>query len=372
MTLNFSPHILFWIVALALIIVLFALLGNIVAPFVLGGVIAYLFDPLVSRLHRAGLSRGVSAFLIIVLLSAAIFLAVALLVPVLITQFVALAENLPRYGQQLQSYLSERWPNWLDTFRPQPTADNAPNQGGITTELTSWAVEQLKSLAANGVALVSSLALFFVTPVVAFFLLKDWRKLLVAVDETLPRQDAAEFRSIATEIDMTLSRYLRGTATVMLMLSLIFIIGLELVGLDYGLAIGLGAGVLSFIPYVGAVTGIVVGGAVAFAQFWPDWQPIALVLGVFLVGQAIEGNVLTPKIVGDNVRLHPVWLIFALLAFGYAFGFIGLLIAVPAAAICGVLVRRALQKYYKSEAYLGPDAAPSDVRPIPKIGSSAH
>jgi predicted PurR-regulated permease PerM len=141
----------------------------------------------------------------------------------------------------------------------------------------------------------------------------------------------------------------------MLLLSAFFMVGMGVIGLNYGLVIGLAAGLLSFIPYVGAFVGFVVSGAVAAAQFWPDWAPIAAVLGVFLVGQAIEGNILTPKIVGDNVHLHPVWLIFALLAFGYAFGFAGLLIAVPAAAVCGVLVRRALRTYFRSEAYLSQD-----------------
>ncbi|MDZ4792076.1 MAG: AI-2E family transporter [Hyphomicrobiales bacterium] len=354
MTLNLSPHTLYWIIALSLAVLLVAFLGDILTPFVLGGVIAYLFDPIVTRLHREGLSRGVSAFVIVCALAALVLLAIALLVPVLFAQFSALVENFPRYLQQLQTYIAERWPDWLQSLRPQTVAADAPpEQGAFSGQLTGWAVEQLKGLAANGLALANSLALLFVTPVVAFFLLKDWRKLLNSVDETLPRQDAPEIRSIAAEIDTTLSSYLRGTATVILLLSAIFMIGLELVGLDYGLVIGLGAGILSFIPYVGALAGLVIGGAVAFAQFWPDWVQIVLVLGVFLGGQAFEGNVLTPKIVGDNVRLHPVWLIFALLAFGYAFGFVGLLIAVPAAAICGVLVRRALQKYYESEAYLG-------------------
>lgn len=354
MILPLTPHALFWIGAALLLFLLVAVFGPILTPFLLGGVIAYLLDPLVTRLHRIGLTRGVWSFLLIALLSVIVLGGVALLAPVLAEQLRALIESAPAIIERLRGYVTERWPGWLQGSAP-PQQSGESGQPGISGEVAGWAAGQLQALLSGGLALVNSLALLFITPVVAFFLLKDWRRLLSAVDSALPRQDADEVRSIAREIDNTLSAYLRGQLTVMLLLSAFFMVGMGVIGLNYGLVIGLAAGLLSFIPYVGAFVGFVVSGAVAAAQFWPDWAPIAAVLGVFLVGQAIEGNILTPKIVGDNVHLHPVWLIFALLAFGYAFGFAGLLIAVPAAAVCGVLVRRALRTYFRSEAYLSQD-----------------
>ncbi|MDX2263834.1 MAG: AI-2E family transporter [Hyphomicrobiales bacterium] len=356
MTIPFTPHTLFWLGAAILLFLLVALFGPILTPFLLGGVIAYLLDPLVTRLSPSGRARGFWSLVFVALLGLVVIVAAWLLAPVLFDQFTALIENAPAIIERLRAFAAERWPEWLP--RPEARADGAASGGSapISGEVAGFVVNQLQSVLAGGLAVVNSLALLFITPVVAFFLLKDWRRLLTAIDRSLPRQDAVETRSIAGEIDRTLSAYLRGQLTVMLLLSAFFMAGMGVIGLNYGLVIGLAAGLLSFIPYVGAFVGFVVSGAVAAAQFWPDWGPIAAVLGVFLVGQAIEGNVLTPKIVGDNVRLHPVWLIFALLAFGYAFGFAGLLIAVPAAAVIGVLVRRGLQKYYASEAYLGESA----------------
>lgn len=202
-------------------------------------------------------------------------------------------------------------------------------------------------------ALVNTVALLLVTPVVAFYLLLDWDRMLDHVDNWLPRDHADTIRGLAREIDGVLSGFVRGQVTVLMLLGLMYVIGLTLIGLNFGLLIGVTAGLISFIPYVGPLIGFLVGGTVAVVQFGSDWLPIIGVLGVFLVGQVIEGNVLSPLIVGDRVGLHPVWLMFSLFVFAYLFGFVGMLVAVPAAAAIGVLVRFALQQYLASPLYHG-------------------
>jgi len=210
---------------------------------------------------------------------------------------------------------------------------------------------QLQSLLQGGLALFNSLALIVLTPVVTFFLLRDWNKMIVAAEALLPRKDAPAIADLAREINKTIAGYLRGTLIVLLIVSAFYMISLGLIGLHYGLLIGLGAGLVSFVPYLGSTSGFLVSGGVALAQFWPDYSKIALVCAIFVFGQLMEGNVLTPNIVGNQVRLHPVWMLFALVASGYLLGFTGLLISVPLAAAIGVIVRRAIWHYYHSPMY---------------------
>jgi predicted PurR-regulated permease PerM len=211
----------------------------------------------------------------------------------------------------------------------------------------------LASVWSQGQALVSLFSLLVITPVVAFYLICDWDRLVAAVDGSIPLSQRETVRGLAREINATISAYVRGQTAVCLILGSYYAIGLTLTGLSFGLLIGIISGLISFIPYVGSMTGLVLSLGVAAAQFFPDWTRILLVLGVFLVGQFLEGNVLAPKLVGKSVGLHPVWLMFALLAFGYLFGFVGLLLAVPLAAAVGVLVRFALRRYLASPLYTG-------------------
>jgi predicted PurR-regulated permease PerM len=191
-----------------------------------------------------------------------------------------------------------------------------------------------------------------IMPVVTFYLICDWHQMVAILDGWVPPQNRATVHQLVREIDAAISGFLRGQAGVCLVVGIYYAVALSLVGLDFGLLIGLTAGVLTFMPYIGSMTGLLIGASVAVGQFWPNWIPIAVVIGIFLVGQFFEGNVLGPKLVGDRVGLHPVWLIFAMFAFGYLLGFVGLLIAVPLAAAIGVLFRFGLSRYRASPFYL--------------------
>jgi predicted PurR-regulated permease PerM len=211
----------------------------------------------------------------------------------------------------------------------------------------------LRSLWSGGRALVSLFSLIVVAPVVGFYFVYDWHRMIARVDGWVPVHHRATVRALAREVDAAISGFVRGQTAVCLILGSFYAITLSLVGLNFGLLIGLVSGLITFIPYVGSTTGLVLSLGVAIAQFWPEWTWIVTVLGVFMVGQFLEGNILSPKLVGDSVGLHPVWLIFALLAFGYLFGFVGLLVAVPLAATIGVLARFALKRYLASSLYTG-------------------
>jgi predicted PurR-regulated permease PerM len=195
-----------------------------------------------------------------------------------------------------------------------------------------------------------------VTPVVAFYLLYDWNRMVVAVDNWIPLQHREVVRGLAHEMDEAIAGFVRGQTAVCLILGSFYAVSLTLAGLNFGLLIGLASGIITFIPYVGSMTGLVLGTSVAIAQFWPEYTPILFVLAIFFIGQFLEGYVLAPKLVGESVGLHPVWLMFALFAFGSLLGFLGLLVAVPLAAMIGVLARFALRQYMTSPFYTGEPA----------------
>jgi predicted PurR-regulated permease PerM len=223
----------------------------------------------------------------------------------------------------------------------------------LATQGVGWLTTFLKSLWSGGRALVSLFSLIVVTPVVAFYLIYDWHRMIATVDGWIPVHQRTTVRELAREIDAAIAGFVRGQSAVCLILGSFYAVALTLSGLNFGLLIGLISGLITFIPYVGSMTGLILALGVAVAQFWPDYGSTLVVLGIFLVGQFLEGNVLAPKLVGESVGLHPVWLIFALLAFGYLFGFVGLLVAVPLAATIGVLARFALRRYLESSLYTG-------------------
>jgi predicted PurR-regulated permease PerM len=220
-------------------------------------------------------------------------------------------------------------------------------------KLIGYFTDMLSTLWTKGEALVSVLSLLVVTPVVAFYLLVDWDRVVSSLDSLVPLPRRQTVYELMGEINKALSGYVRGQLLVCGILGVYYAIALTLAGLNFGLLIGVVSGFLTFIPYVGSLTALVVSFAVAVAQFYPDWTRILIVPGVVLVGQFLEGNVLSPKLVGGSVGLHPVWLIFALLACGYFFGFVGLLLAVPLAAAIGVLTRFAIARYRSSAFYTG-------------------
>jgi predicted PurR-regulated permease PerM len=215
--------------------------------------------------------------------------------------------------------------------------------------LADWAA----GLIGRGVALVNVLGLLAVTPLVAFYLLRDWPKVIAEIDGWLPRSHADVVRAQAREADRVLAGFARGAALVCALLAVFYATALSLAGLDFGLLIGLVAGGLSFVPYLGALVGFVASVGMALIQFWPDWTRVALVAGIFVVGNVVSDYVVTPRVVGDRIGLHPLWVLFGFFAGGALFGFVGMLIAVPACAVIGVVARFAIGQYKASSYYLG-------------------
>jgi predicted PurR-regulated permease PerM len=355
-----SPSATFWLLSLALALLALLVFEAILLPFAAGFVLAYLFHPIVDRLNRIGVGRGAAAFAIIAVLALAVAIILALIVPPVLDQLSQLIDQLPGYYAKARAYVIQHYAHYLQPLQRQLGGAQTPGQQGqpdmqrqITQDLAPWLLTQLQNVLKGSLALFNSLALMFLTPVVTFFLLRDWNTMIASAEELLPRKDAPAIKEIAQEIDWTISGYLRGTLIVLLIVSGYYMVALGMIGLNYGLIIGLGAGLISFVPYLGSTGGFLVSGGVALAQFWPDYSMVALVCGVFVLGQVVEGNVLTPNIVGDKVRLHPVWMLFALIASGYLLGFTGLLISVPLAAAIGVLVRFGVRKYHGSQVYEG-------------------
>jgi predicted PurR-regulated permease PerM len=352
----FQRQIVFWLAALLLFILLLWLLADILLPFVAGLAIAYLLKPLTDRLERAGVNRLAAALVIITVVVLAIVVLILLVAPVLGGQLWSFIDNIPGYVTKLQSLLSDPSRPWVQKL-VGAGFNTDKGVSDLVTQGAGWLTAFLKSLWSGGRALVSLFSLVVITPVVAFYLLYDWHTMIRVVDSWVPLRQRDTVRALAREIDAAIAGFVRGQSAVCLILGSFYAIALTLTGLNFGLLIGLLSGVITFIPYVGSMTGLILALGVAVAQFWPDYTSIGVVLGIFLLGQFLEGNVLSPKLVGQSVGLHPVWLIFALLAFGYLFGFVGLLVAVPLAATIGVLARFALRRYLESSLYTGEPTA---------------
>ncbi|MEX0842017.1 MAG: AI-2E family transporter [Xanthobacteraceae bacterium] len=350
---SLQRQITFWLAALAVLILAMWLLGEILLPFVAGLALAYLLNPLTNRLERLGIPRMVAALIIVSVVVLAIVLLILLVAPIIGAQLAAFIEDIPGYVRRLQTLLTDPSRPWLSKIVGERfiSADNSVSD--LVAQGAGFATSFLGKLWAGGRAVFSIFSLLVVTPVVAFYFIADWPRIIARLDRLVPRPYHATVVALARETDRAIAGFLRGQTLVCLILGLFYAAALSLVGLNFGLLIGLISGLISFIPYVGSITGLILSVGVAIAQFWPDWIWVVVVLAVFLFGQFLEGNVLVPKLVGNSVGLHPLWLMFALFAFGYLFGFVGLLLAVPLAAAIGVLVRFALRRYVESPLYTG-------------------
>jgi predicted PurR-regulated permease PerM len=344
-------QLMFWLAALIVFGFLLWLLSEILLPFVAGAALAYLLNPLTNRLERGGVNRTLAALLMVGLMVVAFIVLALLIVPAMAEQLSALISNIPGYVTRLQRLLAHQNLPWL--HRLIASGDGSEAMSDLVSQGAGWLAAFLRSLWSGGKALISIFSLVIVTPVVAFYLISDWPRIVATVQNWIPLPHRATVHGLAREIDAAIAGFLRGQTGVCLILGAFYAISLSLVGLNFGLLIGLISGLITFIPYVGSMTGLVLSVGVAIAQFWPDWTMILLVLGIFLVGQFLEGNILAPKLVGESIGLHPVWLMFAMFAFGYLFGFVGLLVAVPLAAALGVLMRFALRQYLASPLYVG-------------------
>ncbi|MGL5116788.1 MAG: AI-2E family transporter [Beijerinckiaceae bacterium] len=344
----------FWLVALCVFVLLVWLLRDVLTPFAAGLALAYLLDPLADRLERLGLGR-LGATLLILVLFVSLFIAVLVLaVPLFASQMMSFIDKAPGYVSRLQALIAEQGQPLFQRFGGEKAlADLQDSLKDFVGQGLQWFGRFLTSLWSGGQALLGIISLLVVTPVVAFYLLLDWDHMVEKVDGWVPVSERETVRELARDIDRAIAGFLRGQTLVCMILGLIYAVGLFAVGLNFGILIGITAGFLSFIPYVGTLLGLIVAVAVAIAQFWPDWTAVLMVLGIFVVGQFIEGNILSPKLVGETVGLHPVWLMFALLAAGSMAGFLGLLLAVPVAAAIGVLARFALRQYLASPLHGG-------------------
>lgn len=341
-----------WIGAFLIAILIIWLLSGILLPFVAGLAIAYFLDPFADRLEAHGLSRLMATTVISVFFTIIVAAIAILILPLLYQQTAAFIETVPSLIKGARAFLIETSNGRLAAFLGRPSevqkVFSEATSGGL-----SWLLSLLPSIGSQGLAFVGLISLAVVTPVVAFYMLLDWDRMVARIDELLPREHAETIRSLAREIDEVLSGFVRGQGTVCILLGIFYGLGLSLAGLKFGLVIGIMTGVLTFIPYLGSVTGFVVSTALACFQFWPDYAQIGIIIGIFAVGQFVEGNFLAPKLVGEKVGLHPVWVMFALFAFGALFGFSGALLAVPVAAAMGVLARFAVSRYEHSRVYLG-------------------
>lgn len=350
----------FWFIALVAVILFLYVLSDILLPFVAGLALAYFLDPLADRIERLGAGRLAATSIILAVFVLIFVLALLIVVPILVDQFSNFADRLPTYIQTLSKFLNESSPDWLKKAFAEGSRSFEESMSTYAAKGAAWVATLLRSLWSGGMALVSLLSLVVITPIVAFYMLYDWDRMIALVDSWLPRDHADQIREIATEINTAMAGFVRGQGTVCLLLGAFYGIALTLAGLNFGLLIGLVSGLVSFIPFVGAILGLVVSVGVALVQFWPDWVQILIIVAIFSAGQFLEGNILSPKLVGGSVGLHPVWLMFALFAFGFLFGFVGMLVAVPLAAAVGVLVRFGLKRYLASPLYLGTGSPPGD------------
>lgn len=353
MALPASQQVKIWSIAIAVFLFVMWILGDVILPFVLGGAVAYMLDPAADWLERRGLSRAL-ATVVISLGTLVIFAVLALaVVPTLVRQTGALIDTFPAMIGNLQRFLSERVPALMDessTLRQSLQA--------LGEMLQSRGAAVLEGVLTSALSLLNILVLVVIVPVVAFYLLLDWDRMVARLDDLLPREHAPVIRDLAYRIDRTLASFIRGQGLVMLILGAYYAVALMLAQLQFGLVVGALAGLLTFIPYVGAIVGGALALGLALFQFWGEWWWIAIIAAIFFSGQFIEGNILTPNLVGSSVGLHPVWLLFALAVFGSLFGFVGMLVAVPVAAAIGVLARFGIEQYKRGDLYRGHDPEP--------------
>ncbi|WEZ83860.1 AI-2E family transporter [Rhizobium sp. 32-5/1] len=346
-------QVMFWLLSLAVFVIFLLVFSSILLPFIAGMALAYFLDPVADWLERRGLSRMWATVFILIGFIVVFALSLMIVIPLIASQAADFIEKMPGYITKLQELLTDAQsslvPGWISSQMGQIKENSAK----LLEQGAGFLGTLFQQLWNSGVALLDIISLFIITPVVAFYLLLDWDRMIAKVDSWVPRPQLATVRQIARDMDTTIAGFVRGQGSLCIILGLYYGIGLSLVGLNFGLLIGLFSGVISFIPYVGSMIGLVLALGIALVQFWPDYTTIIVVLVIFFSGQFLEGNILQPRLVGKSVGLHPVWLMFALLAFGALFGFVGLLVAVPAAAALGVLVRFALGRYLESDLYHG-------------------
>jgi predicted PurR-regulated permease PerM len=340
------------------------LLREILLPFVVGMALAYLLVPVVDRLERIGINRGLAALILILVLAAGFVGLVLMMLPALVGELRFFVEEFPRSVTRVQSLVADTGRPWLHQIMGQELRIEESVSHAVATMGSAWLDDLIHSVWSGGKALLSLLSLLVVVPIVSIYLIADWDRMIATIDGWLPAQHRENVWAIGREIHDTVAGFVRGQIVICLILAVFYAGALRLTGLNHAILIGLTAGLISFVPYLGLGVGFVVATCVSIAQFWPDWTPLAVVTGIFLLGETIADYVLSPRIIGSRVKLNPVWLMFALFAFGYLFGFVGLLVAIPLAASLGVILRFAMWKSM-AEPNLVPVSVASGV-PAPK------
>ncbi len=341
---------LFWIGLFLLVVFALGLVQSILIPFATGFAIAYVLAPAVARLEVAGVSRTVASLAVVALFLLGLALLLVVLVPLIQGQIVQLIARVPALVHALQDQLNRLIVLLQEHVPAEDVGKVRDVLGGKLAEAVTWIAGVVQGLITSSLAILNILSLVVVTPIVTFFLLRDWESMVAQIDSHLPRQSLETIRGQARLVSDTLVGFVHGQALVCLILAIYYGVALTATGLASGLALGLLIGVLGIIPILGVATGFILSVALAANQFG-SWTEVLIVCGIFVVGQMSEANFLTPKLIGDRIHLHPVWVIFALFAGGTLYGFVGVLIAVPAAAVIGVLARFALSCYRRSSLY---------------------
>lgn len=333
----------------------FRLFSSILMPFVIAAGLSYFLDPMVVRIHKLGIPRSIGALFLLLAFGTIATLFALLLYPVITAQASAFIKNMPTYIQNIQgdlTHLLQELQHRLPRSLQGKLQDLATNQLG---EVVSYVGKTATNIIGGGFAVVNIITLLVITPVITFYFLRDWPKIIQHIDRLLPRPYEGLIRAQAIEIDKILSAWIRGQAICCLALAAVYAIGLTIIGLDLGLIVGLTAGVISFIPYVGTILGGLAAVLLSLSQD-QGWHGVISVLVVFTIGQCLNDYVIQPRLLGDRVGLSAVWVIFSLFAGGAAFGFLGIMLAVPVTATIGVILRFWLRRYLQSPLYL--DASP--------------
>nr|WP_272210190.1 AI-2E family transporter [Marinicella sp. W31]MDC2876055.1 AI-2E family transporter [Marinicella sp. W31] len=344
-------QVIFWLLFAAFVALFLYVFRSILLPFVAGMALAYFLDPVADRLEKLGMNRLWATTAIMLFFLLAVIVVLLLFIPLIVSQASDVVQQFPKYVAQLEHLVQTTQLSKLVDWGNNQLTDLSENVGKMLSGGASIASTLFGSIWSSSMAVVNVVSFVVLAPVIAFYLLLDWDRMIAKVDQWIPRGQVDDVRYLAREINSVISGFVRGQGSLCLILGIYYAAALSLAGLNFGALIGLFAGFVSFIPYLGSTSGLVLSMGVALFQFWPDFWMIALIFGIYLLGQFLEGNILQPKLVGGSVRLHPVWLMFALFAFSVLFGFVGLLVAVPVAAAVGVLVRFAIDRYLTSDLY---------------------
>jgi predicted PurR-regulated permease PerM len=348
-------QVLVWVGFTVVVIFALWLFRPILLPFVVGIALAYILNPLVNAVQRLRIGRGWSSAVVLFGVIGVIVGIFFVVTPLIASQIYGLAQNLPRYIATLNDLVQQALPALIEWLGPDRAAQLEASIVQFVSNGSEFVVSLTAQVAQSGLTVLNTLAFIILTPVVAFYLLLDWEGMVKGIDDLLPREHRREIRTVLDQIDRSMAGVFRGQGSVILVLTVYYASALTLTGLNFGLVIGLMTGLFSFIPFFGFLTGFVFSMGVALVQFAPagNWWFVVIVFLVYMIGQFLEGNVLYPRLVGQSININPVWLMFALFAFGLLFGFVGLILAVPLAAITATLTRYAIRRYKESALYHG-------------------